>query len=166
MESGYSSCSFCYIHGKLLRRDSTHYNIIFVGGCQEMRTHEKTTNCATSDVVMANMSANKVWKGVKGESVAARLEYLDIIYSFDLDFMHAFCCNTGPRLLKIWFSKQFSDHPASLFQQLGDLQKLYDDFKMPHCIHRLPKTLAGYEYWKAAEVRFIFHSSSKCNFLP
>jgi hypothetical protein len=162
MESGYHSCSFCYILGKGVKRDKKHY-IFFVGGCEEKRTHKLTTDCTTSDVNMADMSGS-VWKGVKGKSVVASLEYLDMIYSFDLDYMHAFCCNTGPRLLNIWFSKKFSEHPASLFQQLKHLEKLYGQFKMPHCIHRLPKTFAGYEHWKAAEVRYTLLLSLYLNF--
>lgn len=95
-------------------------------------------------------------KGVKGYSIVRDLEYVDLILSFDLDFMHAFCINTGQRLLKIWFSSEFSNHPRSLFQHLNQLETTYAKFKMPHFMQRIPSKLANYQDWKAAEVRYRF----------
>jgi hypothetical protein len=79
---------------------------------------------------------------------------VDIIHSFDLDYMYAFCLNIGGCLMELWFFTKYSHESFSLFTSLDSLQIIINDFKFPHKIARVPSKLINYSDWKAAEFRF------------
>ncbi|XP_074093825.1 uncharacterized protein LOC141524073 [Cotesia typhae] len=139
--SGYHGCSWCYDLGEY---NSSAVRYPMTENDPILRTHKDYVN-DVENVEKLNRPIN----GVKGRSELLRLQHIDCIWSFPIDYMHGVLLGVTRQLWTIWTT------PRTLYYLTpADRKEINNRFlqiKRPHEIHRLVRPIKTMAKWKASE---------------
>ena len=92
--------------------------------------------------------------GVKGFSWLSFFPHFDIVNGISIDYMHGVLLGVQKLLIRLWFSKQHSAEPFSIYQKICTADKRLTGIKPPTIITRPPRSIENdLKYWKASEYR-------------
>ncbi|XP_043465742.1 uncharacterized protein LOC122500736 [Leptopilina heterotoma] len=142
--NGYCSCSYCYQFG-------FYCGIVkfpFIGSDCEQRTHS-----SHMEDVEKMESLGKTVRGVKGRSSFCNFPNIDMVYSFNLDFMHNGILGVAEQIWLLIKAKISASERRSLDNLLIRIQP-------PRELHRKPEKLTKISCWKATNWKaWLLHYS-------
>lgn len=142
--NGYCSCSYCYQLGFY----SGIVKFPFIGSDCEQRTHS-----SHMEDVEKTESLGKTVRGVKGRSSFCDFPNIDMVYSFNLDFMHNGILGVAEQIWLLIKAKISASERRSLDNLLTRIQP-------PRELHRKPEKLTKISCWKATNWKaWLLHYS-------
>ena len=121
--------------------------------CRE-RNHQQITLQAKEAV-----HQHESIKGIKG--ISPLTNYVDLVDSIPVDYMHAVLEGTVGRLLNLWFNSTHHSKPFYIGRKLSEIDQLLMLQKPPNEFSRSPRSISNYrKFWKASELRqfLLFYS--------
>lgn len=144
--NAYDGCSWCYQLGEYLR---------IVRGVRYTITQQRSNRTHESHMqdVQSCLENGKVIRGVKGESVLSSLPFIDMVWSFGYEYMHALL----GIVRQIWNEWKKAGHLYHLKpEQVKEIEKKFLSVTPTQDIQRLPRpgVLTGQLKRKASEEKF------------
>lgn len=149
--NGKFSCPCCEQEGETAKsgKGISHiYPFQFDGPTSPKRTHEQSLHNAEIAI-----NSGKIQKGLKGPCWFTQLDHYDFVISNCIDYMHCVLLGVTKKLLSLWFTKDFSTMPYSVYNKLDLMNKRLSKLKPPLFVKRAPRSLYDLKYWKASEYR-------------
>lgn len=148
--NGYYGCSWCYIYGKYMC-GTVRYPLSETN--DELRTHNTNLEDTKHSIML-----QKSIRGVKGSSELMRLPFFDTIWGYPVEYMHGISLGVAKQLWELWTSGESEFHLN--IEDRKEISRRLELIRVPHEIHRLPRSLADKGKWKASEWRSwcIFYS--------
>ncbi|XP_076686458.1 uncharacterized protein LOC143378519 [Andrena cerasifolii] len=141
--NGYYGCSWCYIYGKYMW-GSVRYPLSERG--DELRTHEANMEDTNNSVTLQHSI-----RGVKGFSELARLPLFDTVWGYPVEYMHGVTLGVAKQLWDFCSSAECQYHINAAERK--EINYRLTLIRVPHEIHRTPRSLAEKAKWKASEWR-------------
>lgn len=155
--NGYNSCTFCRHPGcQTTNRKGTSFARFPMEKDinMELRTHEQTLISMQKRIKAPGATEKE--DGIKNYSCLVGFDYVDIIYTFGIDYMHNCLLGIGVLLFELWTN---SGHKALnhyiVPKKRTILNERIESLKLCSFIHRKPRSFEYKNKYKANEIRSL-----------
>lgn len=146
--NGHYGCSWCYHFGNYVKKLGIRYKN--EENDSDIRTHESHKQ----DVAAVEESHKRDVRGVKGYSSLLRIPFINIVWSFPLDYLHCILLGIDQYLYKLWTQSK-SKSPFKLNKRdIKTIDERLSSIRRSQDIHRHQGEFRKKLKWKGSQIKF------------